>query len=125
MADEKRSTKRRRRKPDDEPSHGDPDSTTRSREQRLSGAEVAQLARRELADVTGLEAESATSLERGQDCGWLVTVELLELSRLPDTDDLLGLYEVELDDGGELLAYRRVRRYARSKAGENEVVPER
>jgi hypothetical protein len=125
MADEKRSTKRRRRKPDDEPSHGDPDSTTRSREQRLSGAEVAQLARRELADVTGLEAESATSLERGQDGGWLVTVELLELSRLPDTDDLLGLYEVELDDGGELLAYRRVRRYARSKAGENEVVPER
>jgi hypothetical protein len=121
MADEKRSTKRRRRKPDDEPSDGDSDRAPRSREPRLSGAEVAQLARRELADVTGLEAESATSLERGQDGGWLVTVELLELSRLPDTDDLLGLYEVELDDGGELLAYRRVRRYARSKAGENEV----
>jgi Gas vesicle synthesis protein GvpO len=125
MADEETSAKRRRRKPDKEPSEGDSDGTRRSRERRLSGAEVAQLARRELADVTGLDAESATSLERGQDGGWIVTVELLELSRLPDTDDLLGLYEVELDDDGELLAYRRIRRYARSQAGENEVVRER
>jgi Gas vesicle synthesis protein GvpO len=99
MADEKRGTK-----------------------QRSSGAQLAQQARRELSEITGLEAESVTSLERAEDGSWLVTVELLELSRVPDTDDVIGSYEVELDEKGELLGYRRLRRYARSQAGDEQGV---
>ncbi len=87
-------------------------------QQRLSGAELARRARRELSAITGLEAESVTSLERTDDGTWLVNVELLELERLPQTEDVLGTYRVELDEQGELLRYRRVRRYARSQAGE-------
>jgi ADP-ribose pyrophosphatase YjhB (NUDIX family) len=98
MADEKRGTKQR------------------------SGAQLAQQARRELSEITGLEAESVTSLERAEDGSWLVTVELLELSRVPDTDDVIGSYEVELDENGELLGYRRLRRYARSQAGDEQGV---
>jgi hypothetical protein len=45
-------------------------------------------------------------------------VEMLELSRVPETDDLLGVYEANLDEHGELIRYRRVRRYPRSQAGE-------
>jgi hypothetical protein len=69
-----------------------------------------------LAEITGLRPEAVTSLERSDDGAWWVTVELLELSRIPETDDLLGSYEAELDENGELVSYRRVRRYARSQA---------
>jgi hypothetical protein len=121
MADDVKSTKSKRRKPRDEEASG---GRQRSRERRLSGGEVTQLARREIAEVTGLKAENATSLERGDDGGWIVTVQVLELERMPKTDDVLGLYEVELDDDGELLGYRRVRRYARSQTGETRGGPD-
>jgi hypothetical protein len=54
-----------------------------------------------------------TSLARSDDDRWNVTVGLLELHRVPDTDDLIGSYEAELDESGELLAYQRVGRYSR------------
>jgi hypothetical protein len=82
----------------------------------LSGAQLAQHARRELAEITGLEAESVTSLKRADDGSWTVRVELLELSRVPNTDDMLGSYEADLDENGELLGYRRIRRYSRSQS---------
>jgi hypothetical protein len=110
---ERKSSRRRRGSDDKKPSRG---KQERRSNERLSGAKLAQRARQELAEITGLEPESVTSLERGED-GWLVTVELLELSRIPDTDDILGSYEAELDESGELLAYRRLRRYPRSQSG--------
>jgi hypothetical protein len=111
VADEKPRRKRR------EPEQGDSsDGKERRSTRRASGAQLAQRARRELSEITGLEAESVTSLERAEDGTWKVTVELLELSRIPETDDVLGSYEAELDESGELLGYRRLRRYARSQA---------
>ena len=80
-----------------------------------SGVELARRARRQLAEITGLEAERVTALARVDDGTWRVTVELLELSRIPQTDDLLGSFEAQLDDSGRLLRFRRVRRYARSR----------
>ena len=49
------------------------------------------------------------------DDGWLVEVEMIEDRRIPSSSDILALYEVELDLDGELLAYRRVRRYLRGR----------
>lgn len=113
MADEKPRRKRR------ESDNGGGSDGKRSRSGGgLSGAQLAKRARQELAEITGLEAEGVTSLERGEDGGWIVTVELLELSRVPSTDDVIGSYEAELDEDGELLGYRRRRRYARSQASE-------
>jgi hypothetical protein len=79
----------------------------------LSMVQVAERTRRELVEITGLQPDTVTSLERYDDGMWKVTVELLELSRIPETDDLLGTYEASVDAGGELLGYRRVRRYSR------------
>lgn len=112
MADEK--PKRRRREPDQ---GGSSDGKERRSTRRRSGAQLAQRARRELSEITGLDAENVTSLERVDDGTWKFTVELLELSRIPETDDMLGSYEVELDESGELLGYRRLRRYARVQGG--------
>jgi hypothetical protein len=86
------------------------------RPQRPSIVRVAERARRELVEITGLQSEAVTSLERYDDGKWRVIVELLELSRIPETDDVLGTYEASVTPNGELLGYRRVRRYARSSA---------
>jgi hypothetical protein len=41
--------------------------------------------------------------------GWQVTVELVERKSVPDTSDLLGVYEAFLDAAGNLLRYERTR----------------
>jgi hypothetical protein len=78
--------------------------------------QVAERARRELVQITGLEAEGVTSLQSCEDGMWKVAVELLEFSRIPNSDDVLGTYEASIDATGELLGYRRVRRYPRGRS---------
>jgi hypothetical protein len=95
---------------------GESGSRSASRSSRRpSSGELAQQARQALAEITGLEAEGVTSLERVDDGTWKVTVELLELERVPPTDDVLGRYEARLDENGDLLGYERVERYTRSQ----------
>ncbi|MFS8201307.1 gas vesicle protein [Streptomyces sp. CWNU-52B] len=77
--------------------------------------EVLRQARAQLAELTGMTAESVSSFERTED-GWTLEVEVLELLRVPDTMSLLASYEVTLDPRGELTGYRRVRRYERGRA---------
>ncbi|MFD4628848.1 gas vesicle protein [Streptomyces sp. NPDC058284] len=72
-------------------------------------------AREQLAELTGMTPESVSSFERTED-GWLLEVEVLELSRVPDTMSLLASYEVQLDPRGELTGYRRLRRYERGRS---------
>ncbi|MDT0382346.1 gas vesicle protein [Streptomyces sp. DSM 42041] len=48
--------------------------------------------------------------------GWRVGVDVLELSRIPDTTSLLATYEVDLDRDGDLLEYCRTRRFRRGAA---------
>jgi hypothetical protein len=83
---------------------------------RPKGAQLAIKARRQLSEITGLEAESVSGLQQSDDGTWTVVVEMLELSRVPSTDDVIGSYEAELDEDGDLVGYRRIRRYPRSKA---------
>jgi Gas vesicle synthesis protein GvpO len=85
-------------------------------EQELTAATAA---RRALGQVEGLiarEPVGVTSVEPVDD-GWMVEVEVLEERRIPSSSDMLALYAVELDLDGELLAYRRTRRYARGRVG--------
>ncbi|MER5883177.1 gas vesicle protein [Streptomyces sp. NPDC001941] len=77
--------------------------------------QVLRHAREQLVEVTGLTVESVSSFERNDE-GWHLNVEVLELERVPDTMSLLASYEVELDDDGELVGYRRLRRYERGRA---------
>jgi hypothetical protein len=72
-------------------------------------------AREQLRDFHGSESESVSSLERTPE-GWRVNLEVVEVRRVPDSTDVLASYEVELDDDGDLLGYRRVRRYYRAQA---------
>ncbi|GAA2658296.1 hypothetical protein GCM10010307_73950 [Streptomyces vastus] len=76
---------------------------------------VLRHARDQLAELTGMAVESVSSFERTED-GWRLEIEVLELTRVPDTMSLLASYEVTLDPHGELTGYRRVRRYERGRA---------
>jgi hypothetical protein len=81
-------------------------------------AAVVRRAREQLRDLQGSEAESVSSLERAGE-GWRVTLEVVEVRRVPDSTDVLASYEIELDDDGGLLGYRRVRRYYRAQSDPN------
>jgi hypothetical protein len=85
----------------------------------LSAGEAAQVGLRQIAELTGKEAEGVTGVEPAED-GWIVGVEVVEDRRIPSATDILATYETELDMSGELLSYRRVRRYARGRGDGSE-----
>lgn len=87
-------------------------SAGRAKNDARGPATLAQRACIELAELLGREPEGIVSLERADD-GWRVGVEVTELRRIPDTADIIAIYEVDTDQDGALLSYRRVRRYVR------------
>jgi len=86
----------------------------------LSGPEAIDRVRRELPELLGRPVESVLGLERDDDSAWRVTVQVVELGRIPHSTDVLGSYTVELDGEGELVGYKRQRRYYRSQPDEDE-----
>lgn len=84
---------------------------------RKSGGAIAREGARQLAELTGREVEGVVGFSRSED-GWTVEVEVLELSRIPNTTDVLAIYQLELDEDGELDGYRRTRRYTRGASGD-------
>jgi hypothetical protein len=81
--------------------------------------DIVRLAKHLLAELTGLRPGTVTGVVRDDDGAWRVTVEVLELERIPHTMDVLGAYEVTVSGDGDLRGYRRVRRYHRSSTEED------
>jgi pyruvate/2-oxoglutarate dehydrogenase complex dihydrolipoamide acyltransferase (E2) component len=79
---------------------------------------IAAEAARQLVELTGKDAEGVVGLDRSDD-GWKVEVEVVEVRRIPNTTDVLAMYEVDVDGKGSLQGYRRVRRYVRGVPGED------
>jgi hypothetical protein len=84
---------------------------------RLSARELVEAGMETVAELTGFDPEAASGLQWDGEA-WVVTVDVLELSRVPNTTDVLGTYVVQLDDGGGLLGYKRTRRYQRGQIEE-------
>ncbi len=84
------------------------------RPQRLGARAVARAAVEQVVEMTGKSPEGVTSVSRSDD-GWVVGVEVVETERIPDSADVLAIYEAELDGDAELMSYRRVRRYPRGR----------
>jgi len=91
------------------------DRTDSTADDQPSPMEVLRQARGQLEELTGMVAESVSSFERTED-GWSLEIEVLELTRVPDTMSLLASYQVDLDARGALTGYRRVRRYERGRS---------
>ena len=84
------------------------DTTPRS----LGSMEAARRAADEVLELTGRHPEHVVSVAK-QDDGWHIGVEVVELHRIPDSADVLAVYEVTLDAHGELVTCSRERRYLR------------
>ena len=85
----------------------------------MTAGQAAKAALREIAELTAKQPEGITGVERTED-GWTVGIELVEDQRIPSSADILAIYETVIDADGELLSYRRVRRYARGRGDTEE-----
>jgi hypothetical protein len=103
---------------DESPDNGQRRPARRGRKGMTAG-EAAKAALREIAALTAKQPEGVTEVERTED-GWTVGIELVEDQRIPSSSDILATYETTIDADGELLSYRRVRRYARGRGDTEE-----
>jgi hypothetical protein len=85
---------------------------------KLSPPQLVGRARQQVEELFGKPVEAVSGFEQsnGDGKGWTVTLELLELERIPDTTSLLGTYEATLDGDGNLLGAKRLRRYPRNQS---------
>jgi hypothetical protein len=80
----------------------------------LSAQELTEAALTTIADLTRFEPEAVTGLE-WDGSSWHASVDVVELERIPNTTDVLATYDVQLDDHGTLLGYKRKRRFLRGQ----------
>jgi hypothetical protein len=63
--------------------------------------------------LTGRDVASVTGVRTGDDGGWSVLVDVVELERIPATTSVMGTYRVDVDSGGDMAGYERLRRFTR------------
>ncbi|MDG9684081.1 gas vesicle protein [Streptomyces sp. DH18] len=68
----------------------------------------------QLTELLQCEPGSVSAVKATEE-GWSADVEVVELVRVPDTMSVMASYRVQLDPQGALLAYERLRRYARGQ----------
>lgn len=67
---------------------------------------LVEKARNELAKLTGLQLSSTIGATKDEK-GWHISIEMVEKQSIPDQMDILALYEVLLDEDGNLLSFER------------------
>jgi hypothetical protein len=84
---------------------------------QIKAAEAAKIAGGLIEELMTLKRDSVSSVARSED-GWLVTVNVVELARIPHSTDVIAAYSVTLDPEGNLQSYKRGMRYMRQQLGE-------
>lgn len=70
--------------------------------------EVIEKAKEGLGELTTLKLNTVVGASKDEESGgWKVLVELVEKASIPDAMDLLGTYEVLLDEEGEIVQFER------------------
>lgn len=83
--------------------------------------EILEKAKCELAALTGLKPGSVIQTFKDEQ-GRHVRVEMLEMSRIPPATDVLGDYEVILNEDGAMLRFERKRTRLRGESTEEQRV---
>ena len=72
----------------------------------MATKDILEKAKRELADLTGFKSPSAIGFKQeGNEL--IATIEVIEKESIPDGMDVLGTYEVRVDDSGKIISYER------------------
>ncbi|NQS88518.1 gas vesicle protein [Patescibacteria group bacterium] len=69
-------------------------------------SELIERAREEISKLTNLELSTTLGAAKDEK-GWHVSLELIEKHSIPDQMDILSIYDVWLDDDGNLLEFKR------------------
>jgi hypothetical protein len=96
----------------DDPSSPEPD-TTRPSDGTIDFGVAQDRAKEAAAELLGHEFEGMIQVEAATDSGWRTVVEMLERSAVPDTQDIIGRYEITLDETGNVTGYELLERYRR------------
>jgi len=70
--------------------------------------ELAERAKSQLAEVTGLKPVTVTRTFKDEQ-GWHITLDMLEMARIPPATDVLGDYDVLMGEDGNMLKFERRR----------------
>ena len=84
---------------------------------RLSARDLTRTAKETIEELTGHRAEAVSAFQWDGD-EWLVSVDVCELERIPNTTDVMATYVVQLDESGGLLGSKRARRFPRGSGDE-------
>jgi hypothetical protein len=113
-ASESSAPSKSRKKPESQSRQDQGEKPARPRTGGLDARGAVRKALEELAALISHTVEGAIGVRRDDET-WVVTIEVLEDAHIPSTSDILAECEVRLDDEGELLGYRRGRRYVRGR----------
>ena len=106
--------------PDDEPQEPDGANGSGGTPKGASSDDVKEIveeAKRKLQELLGTEPEKVSGFHRSNG-RWTVTLEVVNVRRVPDTTDVLSSYEVAFDDDRNLVSLSETRRYRRSQVEE-------
>ena len=84
----------------------------------MNADEVINKAQEDFTRLSRIPFSEVTGLSKLEE-GWVVRMEALERKAIPDTMDVLGLYEVCLDNEGNLLGFDRKKLRKRGETEEN------
>ncbi len=74
--------------------------------------------KKEFTGLTNLAIDGITRLSKN-DGEYLVSLEALERKAIPDSMDVLGMYEVRLDNEGNVLSFERKKLRKRGDTGQD------
>ena len=84
-----------------------------------TGCQIAQIVKEQLVELTHIEFVTISAITKDEE-GWHINVEMIELKRIPECTDMLATYETLADDQGNLIKFKRTRRYLRQQILEEE-----
>ncbi len=80
---------------------------------------IAECALNALTGMTKHKPSGVVGIKKGES-GWVVEVELIEKESVPSSMDVLGLYEVSVDEKGNLLEFKRKKLRVRADTEQEE-----
>ena len=72
----------------------------------MATKDILEKAKKELADLTGFKSPSAVGFKK-EGSEMIATIEVVEKESIPDGMDVLGTYEVRIDQDGKIMGYER------------------
>ena len=79
--------------------------------------QIIEKAQDDFARLSKLPVNAVIGIAKSEE-GWVVSLETVERKSIPDTMDVLGLYEVRLDNEGTLLSFNRNKLRKRGDTGD-------